>query len=117
MFEFDAANYFDRRAYNDLNAVEGGISKREQLKAASEQKIAELASASWVNQLGLDADSALGTAVNAYASFASGTNRLIGQIGAIPSNVSAIADEASTTESERQAYARYQSGVATPEDM
>lgn len=42
MFEFDAANYFDRRAYNDLNAVEGGISKREQLKAASEQKIAEL---------------------------------------------------------------------------
>lgn len=42
MFEFDAANYFDRRAYNDLNAVEGGISKREQIKAASEQKIAEL---------------------------------------------------------------------------
>lgn len=72
---------------------------------------------SWVAGLGLNPSTSEGALVNGAASLVSGAGRWAGHLlSAMPSN-SAIADEASVSEAQTQAYNRMQRGIATPADL
>lgn len=125
MADFDMDAYLRRRPFNP-NATDklAGLEEATQSKikalqqySQERQAIKEANKNSWVNQLGLGADSAGGQAVNLAASFASGAARVGGQIAALPANAVAMADELSLDAQDHDAYNRYVKGVATPEDM
>ena len=123
MADFDMDAYLRRRPFSGTDKLQGleeaTQSKIKALQQYSQERqaIKEANKNSWVNQLGLDADSAGGQAVNLAASFASGAARVGGQIAALPANAVATADELSLDAQDHDAYNRYVKGVATPEDM
>ena len=123
MADFDMDAYLRRRPFSGTDKLQGleeaTQSKIKALQQYSQERqaIKEANKNSWVNQLGLDADSAGGQAVNLAASFASGAARVGGQIAALPANAVAMADELSLDAQDHDAYNRYVKGVATPEDM
>lgn len=125
MADFDMDAYLRRRPFNP-----NGVDRLQGLADAAQEKVKALAQfgeerrvrdeankGSWVNRLGLDADSAGGQAVNLAASFASGASRVGGQFAALPANLQAMADEFSLDAGDHEAYNRYVGGKATPEDM
>lgn len=123
MADFDMDAYLRRRPFSGTDKLQGleeaTQSKIKALQQYSQERqaIKEANKNSWVNQLGLDADSAGGQAVNLAASFASGAARVGGQIAALPANAVAMADELSLDAQDHDAYNRYVKGVASPEDM
>lgn len=125
MADFDMDAYLRRRPFNPNGTDKlQGLEEATQTKikalnqySQERQAIKEANKNSWVNQLGLDADSAEGQAINLAASFVSGASRVGGQIAALPANAMAMADELSLDAQDHDAYNRYVKGVATPEDM
>lgn len=125
MADFDMDAYLRRRPFNPngtdklASLEEATQSKIKALSqySAERQAIKEANKDSWVNRMGLDADSAAGQAVNLAASFASGASRVGGQIAALPANAMALADEISLDAQDHEAYNRYVTGKATAQDL
>ena len=125
MADFDMDAYLRRRPFNPNGTDRlAGLEEATQTKikalnqySQERQAIKEANKNSWVNQLGLDANSAEGQAINLAASLVSGASRVGGQIAALPANAMAMADELSLDAQDHDAYNRYVKGVATPEDM
>ncbi len=125
MADFDMDAYLRRRPFNPNGTDKlQGLEEATQTKikalnqySQERQAIKEANKNSWVNQLGLDADSVEGQAINLGASLVSGASRVGGQIAALPANVMAMADELSLDAQDHDAYNRYVKGAATPEDM
>lgn len=92
MADFDMDAYLRRRPFNPNGTDKlQGLEEATQTKikalnqySQERQAIKEANKNSWVNQLGLDANSAEGQVINLAASFASGASRVGGQIAALP---------------------------------
>lgn len=133
MSEFDAVDYFNRRAADtaakDLvnppqqkaleiesslvrardALIDSGIRKREAL---------ERNKGSWVGKLGLEPDGAAAQAVNLGASAYSGASRVAGDItGFLAADLDAMLRDATISETEVGAINRYRQGVASEEDV
>ena len=120
---------YDEYFANKLKQLDS-TDKKTALELASESKVAKLVSYakearireanlaaekeasknSWVTKLGLNPDSATGSAVNLAASVAYGTGRGLGHIGSLPVSALAAASTAGATEKD---YADYNTLVTT----
>lgn len=129
MTQFNADDYFERKAYEQGDFVKQKIAD---LQTASARKIAALHEAgnqseiiqaaraeanknSWVSRLDLDPDSFAGSAVNLVASLASGTAAVGGRIAAFPAHL--LGADTWVGQEEIDAYNRYRNNQASPEDM
>lgn len=70
-----------------------------------------------VNRLGIDRDSALGTAVNVGASAINTVARAVGNTAALVPSFEAAINQGSADEEDKAAYSRYKSGKATEQDI
>jgi len=125
---FDSDEYFTKRQRlaSSFKMDEINARKAEKLKSLSEgiarDRIETLAAReesanSFTNRLGLDADSFAGRTVNLAANAYSGLSRTGGDIAVIAPTAATFANESGMTESDFQAYNRYVTGEATPQDM
>lgn len=72
---------------------------------------------SWIGKLGLDPTGFVANRVNDTASLVSGASRLVGQLGSLPSNISAAMDLSGINQEDTDAYNRFIAGKATPQDL
>ena len=105
---FDMNEYLNRRFSNSP--------KQDAIQNASIEKTQALEESSWAKKLELDPEGVLGSAVNLAASLASGTTRLVGHIGSLPTSIASMQAEWGVPDEAASAYARTQQGIATPED-
>lgn len=129
---FDPEAYFNRRfGATDTNKIQALREASANKMARLEQFRQELAGTgaqlkaeqeaqakTWVNKLHLDPKTGLGEAVNTAASLVSGASRqVVGAIASLPHSLAAGSADANITQPEIDAYNRYQTGEASPEDI
>ena len=84
-------------------------------KAAAQSKTA--AERSWVGQVGLDPDGAPGSTLKLLAFYTYGSGRVAGQLTSLPASVASELALQGITDEHIRAYADYQKGSATKEQM
>lgn len=128
MNEFNAEDYFDRRAYNDANTVpvgsSTGLTKRQEVEQASKRKVALLEEARTTYQETLSAKMGLdkGSITSDFTNFMAGgyaglSNTVVGPVvAAAGGGISGNIDISSADPESTAAYNRLQQGKATPQD-
>ena len=134
MPEFNATDYFSRAraaATGESNTQPAGVSKLQDLAAASERAVNALTTrtveakqrelaqkSSWVGQLELDPNSTTARGVNLAASAFAGTSRLAGDVaGFVAGDLEAILRDASLSNEQIDAIGRHKQGKASIEDQ
>lgn len=125
MAEFDADAYFKSKPFNPngTDKISDLISAREEkIQALSRYSQQVLASKqadkdSWVSKAGLTPQSVPANLVNLGANVAKSGADFAGWVASAPMNLTAALNEQGMTDQDTQAFARYNQGIATPEDM